>query len=142
MHASLKAFMETDFASYLQLGELDMEGLHQLCNNFDAEDNQSKGSFSKGVPSTNPLVAFCLRFLYLSSQVVFVGYHGFGFFPKFLVSAFVGYLVELRGSTFFAEQSVRCNDPNKISSGRTTSVPYVKMNGVSQVLDLRVVRYD
>lgn len=40
MHATVKAFMETDFTSYLRLGELDMEGLRQLCDDSDAEDSQ------------------------------------------------------------------------------------------------------
>lgn len=40
MHASVKAFMEIDFSSYLRLGELNLEGIHQLCSNHDAEWKQ------------------------------------------------------------------------------------------------------
>ncbi|CAH1452298.1 unnamed protein product [Lactuca virosa] len=43
MHASVKAFMETNFASLLHLGELDLEGLHQLCREPDIEENSSEG---------------------------------------------------------------------------------------------------
>lgn len=32
MHASMKAFLDKDFASYLCLGELDKAGFHQLSN--------------------------------------------------------------------------------------------------------------
>ncbi|CAH1430125.1 unnamed protein product [Lactuca virosa] len=31
MHAAIKVFLETDFASYLRLDELDLAGLCQLC---------------------------------------------------------------------------------------------------------------
>ncbi|CAH1444302.1 unnamed protein product [Lactuca virosa] len=46
MHATVKVFMEIDFASYLYLGELDMACLHQLCDDSDVEDSQVKGGFS------------------------------------------------------------------------------------------------
>ncbi|CAH1424965.1 unnamed protein product [Lactuca virosa] len=47
MHAAVKAFMETNVASYLRLVELDMAGLRQLCDDSDAEDSQVEGgSFS------------------------------------------------------------------------------------------------
>lgn len=36
MHVEMKSFLETDFASYLHLGELDTEGLCQLCNDPNA----------------------------------------------------------------------------------------------------------
>ncbi|CAH1417002.1 unnamed protein product [Lactuca virosa] len=35
MHASVKSFMETSFALYLHLGELDLAGLRQLCYDPD-----------------------------------------------------------------------------------------------------------
>ncbi|CAH1427946.1 unnamed protein product [Lactuca virosa] len=57
MHASVKTFMETDFSSYLHLGELDIEGLRRLCIDSEVEDNQPKGSSSKGGSSSSP-VAF------------------------------------------------------------------------------------
>lgn len=31
MHASIKVFLETDFISYLCLGELDLPGIRQIC---------------------------------------------------------------------------------------------------------------
>ena len=46
MHAFVKAFIEIDFASYLRLGELDMEGLFQLCSDSDAKDSQVEGGSS------------------------------------------------------------------------------------------------
>ncbi|CAI9301881.1 unnamed protein product [Lactuca saligna] len=58
MHASVNAFMETYFTSYFHLGEIDMEGLRRLCNDYDAEDNLPKGSSSKVEPSSNPLGQF------------------------------------------------------------------------------------
>lgn len=39
MYASLKAFIETYFASYLCLGELDLVGLRQLCCDSDSDEN-------------------------------------------------------------------------------------------------------
>ncbi|CAI9259171.1 unnamed protein product [Lactuca saligna] len=46
MNTVVKAFMETDFASYLRLGELDMAGLRQLCDDSNAEDSQVEGGSS------------------------------------------------------------------------------------------------
>lgn len=43
MHASVKSFMEKDFASLLHLGELDLEGLRQLCRDPDVEENPLEG---------------------------------------------------------------------------------------------------
>ncbi|CAH1449988.1 unnamed protein product [Lactuca virosa] len=37
MHMEVKSFLETDFASYLHVCELDIEGLRQLCSDSDAE---------------------------------------------------------------------------------------------------------
>ncbi|CAI9280427.1 unnamed protein product [Lactuca saligna] len=37
VEGEVKSFLETNFASYLHLGELDIEGLRQLCDNLDAE---------------------------------------------------------------------------------------------------------
>lgn len=37
MHAEVKYFLETDFASNLHFDELDMDDLLQLCSNPDAE---------------------------------------------------------------------------------------------------------
>lgn len=54
MHASVKTFMETDFSSYLHLGEHAMEGLFQLCNDRDVEENQHEGSSYKVRPSSSP----------------------------------------------------------------------------------------
>lgn len=42
-YALVKTFMETDFASLHHLGELDLEGIFQLCNDPDAEENLSEG---------------------------------------------------------------------------------------------------
>ncbi|CAH1446247.1 unnamed protein product [Lactuca virosa] len=58
MHTFVKSFMETYFALYLHLGELDMEGLRRLCNDYDAEDNQPEGSSSKFEPASNHLGFF------------------------------------------------------------------------------------
>lgn len=38
MHTDVKDFLETDFASYLRLCELDLGGLRQLCIDPDVED--------------------------------------------------------------------------------------------------------
>ncbi|CAI9271418.1 unnamed protein product [Lactuca saligna] len=43
MHENVKFLLENDFASYLHLGELDMEGLRQLWSDLDAEDLYSSG---------------------------------------------------------------------------------------------------
>ncbi|CAI9303863.1 unnamed protein product [Lactuca saligna] len=53
MHASVKAFIETKFASYLQMGELYLEGLCQLCSNPDTEENPPEGSSLNDEPSSN-----------------------------------------------------------------------------------------
>lgn len=42
MRASVKLFMEMDFASLLHLGEIDLEGLCQLCDP-DVEENPLEG---------------------------------------------------------------------------------------------------
>ncbi|CAI9302962.1 unnamed protein product [Lactuca saligna] len=51
----IREHVVTDFASYLHLFELVMEGLCQLCNDPDAEENQPEGSSSKVGPSSGPL---------------------------------------------------------------------------------------
>lgn len=51
MHSELKSFLETDFASYLHLGELDMEGLRLLCSDHDVEGEFPEGSTSRAEPS-------------------------------------------------------------------------------------------
>ena len=38
IHASVKAFIVTYITSYLCLGELDLGGLRQQCNDLDAKD--------------------------------------------------------------------------------------------------------
>lgn len=53
MHASVKAFMEMDFTSYLLLGELDIKGIHQLCSDANIQDNHLEGSSSRTGPSSN-----------------------------------------------------------------------------------------
>lgn len=55
MHASVETFMETNFSSNLHLGQLDIEGLHRLCCDFDTKENQPKGNSSKVEHSANPL---------------------------------------------------------------------------------------
>ncbi|CAH1433901.1 unnamed protein product [Lactuca virosa] len=42
MYASVRSFMETDFASLLRLVELDLEGLPQLCRDPDVECNPTE----------------------------------------------------------------------------------------------------
>ncbi|CAH1430253.1 unnamed protein product [Lactuca virosa] len=59
MHDAVKSFMETDFASYLRLGELDMEGLRQLCRDQDAKGDHPEGDSSKTRPSSNPPGGLC-----------------------------------------------------------------------------------
>lgn len=54
MDASVKAFMETDFSSYLHLGELDLESLHQLCYDLHPEENLLAGSSHNVRPSSTP----------------------------------------------------------------------------------------
>lgn len=55
MHAFVKAFMETDFASYLRLGELDLGGLRQLCNDPDVEEVPPEHDPSKADASSDSL---------------------------------------------------------------------------------------
>ncbi|CAH1450684.1 unnamed protein product [Lactuca virosa] len=54
IHAEVKSFLETDFASYLHLGELNMEGLRLLCSDPDLEGECTKGSTSGTEPSPYP----------------------------------------------------------------------------------------
>ncbi|CAH1444659.1 unnamed protein product [Lactuca virosa] len=51
MHAEVKSFLETDFASYLNIGDLDMEGLRLLCSDPDVEREFPEGSTSGVGPS-------------------------------------------------------------------------------------------
>ncbi|CAH1418243.1 unnamed protein product [Lactuca virosa] len=51
MHAAIKAFGETYFASYLRLGELDLDNLRQMCS--EEEEHVSDGS-TGGTASTQP----------------------------------------------------------------------------------------
>ncbi|CAH1452155.1 unnamed protein product [Lactuca virosa] len=60
MHAELKSFLETDFASYLHLGDLDMESLLLLCSDPDVERECPKGS-TFGVGSSAPTPVSFLR---------------------------------------------------------------------------------
>ncbi|CAH1433750.1 unnamed protein product [Lactuca virosa] len=53
MHVELKSFLDTDFASYLHLGELDMDGLRLLCNSPDVEGDCPEGS-TFGAESSAP----------------------------------------------------------------------------------------
>lgn len=46
-HAELKYFLETDFASYLHLGDLDMEGHCMLCNDLNVKGQRPEGSISR-----------------------------------------------------------------------------------------------
>lgn len=55
MHAEVKSFLETDFSSYLHLGELDIEGLCQLCSDSDIEEKHIKANTSGARPSSTPL---------------------------------------------------------------------------------------
>ncbi|CAH1442033.1 unnamed protein product [Lactuca virosa] len=54
MHAEVKYFVETDFASCLHLGELDIEGLRQLCSDSDVEGKHLEASTSGAQPSSTP----------------------------------------------------------------------------------------
>ncbi|CAI9268646.1 unnamed protein product [Lactuca saligna] len=47
MHASVRSFIETNFASLIYLDELDLEGLRQLCRDLEVEDNPPEGDLSK-----------------------------------------------------------------------------------------------
>ncbi|CAH1415542.1 unnamed protein product [Lactuca virosa] len=46
MHAAIKSFMETDFSSYVRLGELDIGGLRQMCDDPDSEEGHLEGGSS------------------------------------------------------------------------------------------------
>lgn len=54
MHAAIKAFLETDFASYLRLGEFDLAGLRQLCLDPLAEEHPLMGYSRNIEPSSAP----------------------------------------------------------------------------------------
>ncbi|CAI9279478.1 unnamed protein product [Lactuca saligna] len=54
MLAGIKSFMEPDFASYLRLGELDIWGLRQMCDDLDSEEGHLEGSASHVGPSSTP----------------------------------------------------------------------------------------
>ncbi|CAI9292546.1 unnamed protein product [Lactuca saligna] len=54
MHDAIKFFMETDFASYLRLGELDIGSLCQICNDTDSEEGHPEGGASHVGPSSTP----------------------------------------------------------------------------------------
>ena len=43
MHAVVKSFMETDFASYLCLGELDIGGLLWMCDDPNTQEGRPEG---------------------------------------------------------------------------------------------------
>lgn len=55
IHASMKAFMQINSASYLHLGELDLADLHQLCCDTDVEENSLEGRPLNVGPSSNSL---------------------------------------------------------------------------------------
>ncbi|CAH1449463.1 unnamed protein product [Lactuca virosa] len=44
IHASVKAFMEIYFTSYIFLGDMDLTGLRQLCCDLDLEENPLESS--------------------------------------------------------------------------------------------------
>ncbi|CAH1446248.1 unnamed protein product [Lactuca virosa] len=67
MHAEVKPFLETDFASYLHLGELDIKGLHQLCIDSDAKGKHLEAKTYRAQPSSTPP-----GMLLLSSSQLFV----------------------------------------------------------------------
>lgn len=54
MHAAIKAFLETNFASYLHLGELDLAGTCQLCLDPSEEERPLMGYSGNVVPSSTP----------------------------------------------------------------------------------------
>ncbi|CAH1441317.1 unnamed protein product [Lactuca virosa] len=58
MHASVRSFMETNFASLLHAGELDLEGHHQLCRDHDVENDPPEGDPFK-VGSSSTALALC-----------------------------------------------------------------------------------
>lgn len=54
MHAKVKSFLETKFSSYPRLGELDMEGLRQLCGDLDVKERCLEDIISRFGPSSTP----------------------------------------------------------------------------------------
>ncbi|CAH1413742.1 unnamed protein product [Lactuca virosa] len=54
MHVDVKSFLETDFACYLHLGELDMEGFRQLCNYPNVEGKHLEADTYGARPSSTP----------------------------------------------------------------------------------------
>ncbi|CAI9267547.1 unnamed protein product [Lactuca saligna] len=54
IHAAIKSFMETNFASYLRLGELDIGGLRQMCDDPNSEEGHLEGGSSQVGPSSTP----------------------------------------------------------------------------------------
>ncbi|CAI9273484.1 unnamed protein product [Lactuca saligna] len=54
MHDAIKSFMETDIASYLFLGELDIGGLRQICDDPDYEEGHLENGASHAEPSSTP----------------------------------------------------------------------------------------
>ncbi|CAH1431406.1 unnamed protein product [Lactuca virosa] len=55
MHASVKDFMKTNFASYLRLGEVDLGGLRLLCSDSYAEDVPPEHDPSRAGASSDSL---------------------------------------------------------------------------------------
>ncbi|CAH1432670.1 unnamed protein product [Lactuca virosa] len=56
MHTSVMTFMETDVASLLHLGELNLEGLRQFCRDPDVEEKSPEGNPLKVGSSSTTLV--------------------------------------------------------------------------------------
>ncbi|CAH1451465.1 unnamed protein product [Lactuca virosa] len=54
MHDAIKSFIQTNFSSYLRLGELDIGGLRQMCDEPDSEEGHSEGDASHAGPSSAP----------------------------------------------------------------------------------------
>ncbi|CAH1429771.1 unnamed protein product [Lactuca virosa] len=63
MHVVVKSFLETDFASYLRISELKMEGLRQLCGDPDVEEKRPDDSTSRARPSSIPSGFLCYAFV-------------------------------------------------------------------------------
>lgn len=53
MHASMQAFMEANFGSYIYLVVLDFVGMCHLCRDSNAKGNQLAGSSPNVRPSSN-----------------------------------------------------------------------------------------
>ncbi|CAI9279348.1 unnamed protein product [Lactuca saligna] len=53
-HATVKSFMEIDFASYLPLGELDIGGLPEFYDDLDTKEGQPEGGSSYTRTSSTP----------------------------------------------------------------------------------------